>query len=469
MHPGATFRRAATGAVSGVAATAAMDAVGTVFWERAMDDTSKDRERAVEPKFPLEVLAGRISQRLGLAPDGNASRVIGSALHWSIGAACGALHGMLEERMPAERRMLAQPVAIGMLAVDEFGFSAAGLAPWPKAFPWQTHARAAIAHVTYGIALSAVYESLKFCGAHTRTLRGGSVLRNGIFDWFIELIQDSNVLDGAAHLLQPAVKSVFSSVPEGQRVRQALHGTWLGHALHPVLTDLPIGAWTMAAVFDAVGTRDSSAARAADICVAAGVVTAVPTAITGLNDWSEIFGRPARVGVAHALCNVAATTLYAGSLIARRSNRALGVQLAYCGFGVMMLGGVLGGHLVFAQQIGVNRSAGQGLPTGFVAVMPEADLKPDTPTKAAARGKQLVLVKSGGRIFAMSAVCSHLGGPLAKGTLEDGGLRCPWHGSVFALEDGRVLNSPATIAQTCYETRVRDGQIEVRAANSELP
>jgi len=295
-------------------------------------------------------------------------------------------------------------------------------------------------------------------------------MRNGIFDWFIELVQDFRVFDSVAKAVQPVVKESILNSPGGPETKKALHGAWLGHALHPVLTDFPIGAWTMAAFFDALsGARRPYAAPAADLCVAAGVATAVPTAITGLNDWSELYGRPARVGVAHAICNVAETTLYASSLIARRTNRPLGVQLAYCGFGVMMLGCLLGGHLVFAQEIGANRSAVQGLPTDFVAVMPESDLEPDKPAKATVKGKELVLVKHDGRVFAMMAACSHLGGPLNKGKIVDGGIRCPWHGSVFALEDGRVMQSPATIAQTCFETRIRDGQIEVRAANAELP
>jgi nitrite reductase/ring-hydroxylating ferredoxin subunit/uncharacterized membrane protein len=455
IHPAA---RAITGALSGVAATIAMDKVGTIFWERAMNPAAQAEERRVEPKFPLTVLGERIAGRLNLTPSDKWGSLISSALHWGIGIACGALHGLLEEPLPVERAG-AQPVALGMLAVDEFGFSAAGLAPWPKDFPWQTHARATLAHVTYGLTLAAVYEALK-----------GGTMRNGIFDWFIELVQDVPAFDTVANSVQPVVKEAVLNSPNGAAIKKTLHGAWLGHALHPVLTDFPIGAWTMAALFDAISGGDRAyAAPAADACIAIGVATAVPAAITGLNDWSELFGRPARVGVAHAACNVVATTLYASSLISRKANRPLGVRLAYCGFGVMMLGGLLGGHLVFAQQIGVNRSSAQELPTDFVAVMPEADLQPDKPTKATVRGKELVLVKHGGRVFALLAACSHLGGPLDKGKLVNGGIRCPWHGSVFSLDDGRVLESPASIAQTCFETRIRDGQIEVRAANAEMP
>src|SRR5947209_9922620 len=152
-------------------------------------------------------------------------------------------------------------------------------------------------------------------------------LRNGIFDWFIELVQDLPVFDSVAKAVQPIVKESILNSPGGPEIKKTLHGAWLGHALHPVLTDFPIGAWTMAAFFDAIsGAGRPYAAPAADLCVAVGVATAVPTAITGLNDWSELYGRPARVGVAHALCNVAGTTLDAGSLIARRTHGARGIQ-----------------------------------------------------------------------------------------------------------------------------------------------
>lgn len=282
-------------------------------------------------------------------------------------------------------------------------------------------------------------------------------MRDGIFGWLVDSVRDARVCDRVAHAVQPAVKHVFETLPNGRNVKNVLHGAWLGHALHPVLTDVPIGAWMMAAVFDATG------APAADMCVAIGIAAAIPTAVTGLNDWSETSGAPARVGVAHAACNIAATALYAASYVVRRSNRRKGVALAYAGFGLLMLGGVLGGHLVFAQRAGVNHAVEDGLPVDeFVAVMPEADLPYDTPYRAQADGKNVLLVRQGDRIFALLDMCSHLGGPLSGGSLADCSIRCPWHGSRFSLEDGRVIDGPATIAQPTFAVRVREGRIELR-------
>lgn len=118
------------------------------------------REREVEPRFPLTVLGERIAQRIGIDSVEHTGEQISTALHWGIGLACGALHGLAEETLPFERRMLGTPMAAGMLALDEFGFPAADLSPWPPSFPWQTHARAAFAHLAYGLAMALFYEGM---------------------------------------------------------------------------------------------------------------------------------------------------------------------------------------------------------------------------------------------------------------------------------------------------------------------
>lgn len=282
---------------------------------------------------------------------------------------------------------------------------------------------------------------------------------------FIHAIQDAAVIDKAADPVQPPLRHAFRSTSQsGRAVKNFLSGTWIGHPLHPIVKDVPIGAWTMAAIFDAAGQR------AADVAVATGIAGALASAVTGLADWTDTTGRPRRIGAVHALLNISSTGLYAASLIARlRDRRSVGVQLAYCGYAVMLLGAYLGGHLVFAEQIGVNHAAFASLPTDFAAVLPENELQENEPKLVTHNGLRIVLVRRGSRIHALYERCSHMGGPLSQGALEDGSIRCPWHGSRFSLEDGSVCEGPATSPVPCFETRVANGMIEIRSSQAEAP
>jgi nitrite reductase/ring-hydroxylating ferredoxin subunit/uncharacterized membrane protein len=254
-------------------------------------------------------------------------------------------------------------------------------------------------------------------------------------------------------------------------VEDALNGVWLGHALHPAVTDIPLGAWTVAAALDAVeaATGRADFAPGADAAVAIGLAGAVGSAVTGLTQWYPLQGPPRKLGAAHALLNVTATTLFAASYVLRRGgNRGAGRLLGWLGLGVVSAGAYLGGALVYEQRLGVDHAPREGLPRDFVPVLAEANLPRDKPTRARAGEIPIVLVRpaGGGENFALAEPCSHLGGPLAKGTLEGDCIACPWHGSRFRLQDGSVAGGPATFPQPCFETRVRDGQIEVRAAPS---
>ena len=283
---------------------------------------------------------------------------------------------------------------------------------------------------------------------------------------FVRTIQDQALLDRASEPLQTPAKHIFRNTsPRGRALKNFLSGTWIGHPLHPIVKDVPIGGWTMAAIFDAIGEQ-----RAADISIGTGLAGALASAVTGLSDWSDTYGHARRVGMAHALLNVSATTLYACSLAYRlRGGRAVGVPLAYAGYGVMMLGAYLGGHLVFGEQIGVNHAAQSTLPTDFVPVMADAELLENRPARAKYKNIPVLLVRKGATVHALYERCSHMGGPLAKGTLEDGSIRCPWHGSRFSLEDGSVVEGPATLPQPCFETRVVDGMIQIRSREAEAP
>jgi nitrite reductase/ring-hydroxylating ferredoxin subunit/uncharacterized membrane protein len=291
---------------------------------------------------------------------------------------------------------------------------------------------------------------------------------NPIFESIVRSTQDQVVVERVAQQVQPALKKAFDA---NSTVKNLLHGTWIGHPLHPVLTDIPIGAWTMAAVFDALNLRNPqhAYARAAKICVGAGIIGALGAAVTGLADWSETKGRPARIGVVHATCNSIALALYTMSFLTRRRARRTGIAYAYAGYAMATVGAGLGGHLVFGEMQGVNHATASDLPTEWTRLLPVQELIENSPHRADLNGRSVVLVKQGATVYALLETCAHAGGPLGKGTVEDCSIRCPWHGSRFALQNGRVLEGPATSNQPTFETRVVDGQVEVRAFSREAP
>jgi nitrite reductase/ring-hydroxylating ferredoxin subunit/uncharacterized membrane protein len=269
-------------------------------------------------------------------------------------------------------------------------------------------------------------------------------------------------LDPLADRVQEAVADVLDTAP---RVKDFLHGTWLGHPLHSALTDVPIGAWTAALLMDGMEdlTGRPEFGRGADAAVKIGVAGAVAAAVAGMTDWRDIDGRPRRIGLAHALLNITSTLLYTTSMAMRRNgSRGAGKGLSALGFVAAMGGAYLGGKLVYSEQIGVDRTAGHKFPKDFVPVLFDSELAEGEMKRVMAGDSRVLVARRDARISAISEVCPHLGGPLAEGELEGNSVRCPWHGSCFSLEDGRVLRGPSTHPARLLEARVRDGQIEVR-------
>ena len=253
--------------------------------------------------------------------------------------------------------------------------------------------------------------------------------------------------------------------PEAQQLRNFLNGTWLGEPLHAVLKDIPIGAWTSAMIFDALSLTRSGRAfgRAADASIAIGLAGAACSAATGVTDWSDVNPPARHTGLIHGLLNIGATALFATSFILRKKKSRAGGRFASAlGYAVMAFAAHLGGKLVYEFRVGVDRTAGLPLPQDFVAVLPESALADNKLTRAVHNGVAILLVRRGGRLFAMVETCSHFNGPLSEGKLVGDAIVCPYHYSRFALEDGRVLDGPAVHRQPCLETRVRAGQIEVR-------
>ena len=273
-------------------------------------------------------------------------------------------------------------------------------------------------------------------------------------------------LDAVATPLSEAIRGAYGSAgPAGQVAKNAMHGVWLGHPLHPVFTDVPLGAWTTGLVLDAVGSMNGDRAmhRAADVAIAVGLAGAAGAAVTGLTDWSETSGHSQRTGLVHGLLNIAATTLYAAAFILRRNgSRSSGQTCAWAGYSVAIGAAWLGGDLVYGQRTGVTHAAVEG-PDEFTAVASSMDVPNNSMKRARKDDVDAVLVRQRERVCGLAHPCTHMGGPLSEGTLKDGSVVCPWHGSEFRLGDGQVINGPATENQPCYDVRERGGQIEVKA------
>jgi nitrite reductase/ring-hydroxylating ferredoxin subunit/uncharacterized membrane protein len=287
-------------------------------------------------------------------------------------------------------------------------------------------------------------------------------------DRAIQIVNRQGWLEPLADRLQSILSNTATTAgPAGQQVEDVLHGRWLGHPLHPALVNVPIGAWTVAAALDAIEEVSGNRAlgSGADAAIGLGLVGALGAAITGIADWRHTDGRARRVGLAHGLLNTGAMALYTTSLILRRFKaRRAGRGVAAFGYLVANASAYLGGYLVFNEQVGVDHTADQQPPQVFVPVLSEAELPENTLRRVTANGMPVLLLRRGERIYAIAETCSHLGGPLAEGKLENLSVVCPWHGSRVALQSGEVLNGPSTYPQPCFESRVQQGQIEVRAA-----
>ncbi len=284
------------------------------------------------------------------------------------------------------------------------------------------------------------------------------------------LFQSADRIDALAKPVQETVIKLFKSGgPVGTRIADFLHGIWLGHPLHPVMTDIPVGAWTAAVLLDTMEASSGSRGmgKAADAAVALGIAGAVGSAATGIADWMHLRGESRRTGFTHALLNTMALSLFIGSLVARGNrSRGLGRMLALTGYTIAGASAYLGGDLVFRQKIGVNHAPKQIDAPEYTAVLPVEQLPENQLTRAMLDDTPLVLLRRGMQVYALAESCAHLGGPLAEGDLDstaDGRptVVCPWHGSVFDMTSGDVLHGPSAYPQPCLMARINNGQVEV--------
>ena len=287
-----------------------------------------------------------------------------------------------------------------------------------------------------------------------------SAVLSRFVDRFTEPVERADMLDAPSEALDKVVASV---IPHGP-VKDLLSGVAVGHPLHPALVTVPIGTLTGAVALDLTG-REQSAART---LVGLGLLSSVPTALAGLSDWSDTRGAERRVGFAHLALNVTGLGIIAASWFSRRKHPGTGVYdshgpwLTLTGFGVLGVSAWLGGHLSYAMGVGVDTTAFQRPPKEWTDAVAEDELVEGQPTATTVGTIPVLLVRTGGRIHALADRCTHRGGPLHEGRLEDGCIECPWHASRFALEDGAVVRGPATRPAPVFETRVFGGRVQVR-------
>jgi nitrite reductase/ring-hydroxylating ferredoxin subunit/uncharacterized membrane protein len=239
-------------------------------------------------------------------------------------------------------------------------------------------------------------------------------------------------------------------------LKDLLNGKWLGHSLHAALTDVPVGVFTLAIVFDVLDLRG-----AADVAIAFGILAALGAAVSGLADYSDTDGHPRMVATVHATLNTLALLAYVASLVLRLGapdgDRLLAIGLSLVGYLLLIAGAWVGGEIVYALGNMVNRHAWRFGGTAGWIKLDVSEVPEGTPTQAKAGAQKLVLVREGETIHALHDVCAHAGGPLSEGRIVDGCIECPWHFSRYRLSDGRRTQGPTTFDQPRYEVRPAEG------------
>lgn len=283
-----------------------------------------------------------------------------------------------------------------------------------------------------------------------------------------DTIENSTLLKkGGTEVKVSLHKAILGAGALGRSLADLLHGKWLGHPLHPVLTDITLGAWVSGVVLDLVSlaTGNRRMSEAADTLVELGTASALPTGLAGMADYSAIKQDAVEYGAAHALLNGSALALFAFSIRARRQQkRDTGVALSLAGLGVSMLSAWLGGEMVFRLGVGTDHAKRARQDEDWTPVLSSILLGEGEARRVELHDEPVLLYRHNGAILAVGAVCPHAGGPLDEGQFDGTCVTCPWHDSVFDLRDGSVVHGPSTYNVPAYAVRVLNGQIELRAA-----
>jgi nitrite reductase/ring-hydroxylating ferredoxin subunit/uncharacterized membrane protein len=273
-------------------------------------------------------------------------------------------------------------------------------------------------------------------------------------------IENADALDSVGEQVGKVVREATSS----SGLKDLLSGTWLGHAVHPMLTDVVIGSFTSASLLDLFAP--SGDGSTSETLIAVGLAAYLPTAATGFNDWADsepVQAAVRRAGLVHAGCNAVASVLYAASWGARkRGARGRGAALGFAGLGVLMVGGYLGGHLSMSKGVGPDQTVFDPGPTDWTSATDTSALTEGEPQRVVVDDTPIFLLRRGTEIFAIHDRCSHRGCSLSEGTVEGDHVTCSCHGSRFDIRDGSIKAGPATAAQPAFEVRDTAGRIEIR-------
>jgi nitrite reductase/ring-hydroxylating ferredoxin subunit/uncharacterized membrane protein len=273
-------------------------------------------------------------------------------------------------------------------------------------------------------------------------------------------------LDRPSYRLEHALTFLFAALGSNRdRVSNALHGTWLGHPLHPALTAVPTGAMATTIAMDAASVLPGSTAGLRDgsrFALGVALAGSVGAAATGATDWQHTHEQSRRIGLVHGVVNTIATGLYAMSWWDRGHGRhRRGMVSSTLGYGLTLGGAYLGGTLVFGSGTGVDRSGARLGEGRWTPVLAATELD-GQPRRVEVDGVGVVLYRDDGQVIAAGEYCPHLGAPMSDGWIDRGRIVCPWHGSRFECGSGEVLRGPATAGLPSYPVRIRDGLVEVR-------
>ena len=279
-------------------------------------------------------------------------------------------------------------------------------------------------------------------------------------------------LEPLGDVTQKATGATFKALgPADRPVRNLLHGTWLlRHPLHPALTDIPIGAWTVGVIADyAAHFTHAIPESAGDIALIVGLLAALAAFLTGIADYFDMFGLERRIGTAHGLTMSTVILIEALSLFLRWFGGAglhpVAVAVSTIAWVLLLVGAWIGGHAVFAIAYPVNRNALiESGPDDWTAACPIDAVPAEGMTMVNVGGMPVLLARDQGAICALSDVCTHVGAPLHEGTLENGVITCPWHASQFRMRDGHTVRGPATMDLPQLLVREAGGQVEVKLA-----